>query len=151
MERNVRREMAGVLFIILWKFVIIVVPLYLYCVGDCWWSEIKLCTFYVGFVYIRRVHAVFQELAWITSFIIYFYYFILLSLLKKLKLDYEINMLSVWLRVYIYVSLFWTFDSWTSPHETLYMYHDSWFHLNGVRHKSLPLFFVSVCASLYRC
>jgi hypothetical protein len=38
-------------------------------------------------------------------------------------------------------------NSWTNPHETWYVFHGTWAHLNGVLHKSLPSVCVSVRAS----
>jgi hypothetical protein len=36
-------------------------------------------------------------------------------------------------------------NAWTNLYKTWYVYHDTWSHLNGLRHKSLP----SVCGSVW--
>jgi hypothetical protein len=38
--------------------------------------------------------------------------------------------------------------AWASLYETWYVHHDTWAHLNGVLHKSLPSVCVSLCVSL---
>jgi hypothetical protein len=49
----------------------------------------------------------------------------------------------------VYLSRHQLLNDWANPYEISYVYHDTWVHLNGIFHKSLPSVYVFVYAFPY--